>query len=93
MSRQDQIGKHATSIYTDNGYTCIKYHATDVVKFNSEKIILNSNGWQTTTTKTRMNQTSNQFGLGFYVSQKDFEWFVHHNGAIYDYFDGIELLR
>ena len=39
-------------------------------------VILDSGGWRTPTTKLRMNQASRQFGLGFHVYQKNFDWFV-----------------
>jgi hypothetical protein len=77
MANVNQVGQRATTIKVDdNGYTCITYHSTDVVKFNSKQIILNTGGWQTHTTKTRMNQASNQFKLGFKVYQKDYDWFA-----------------
>lgn len=81
MAQQHQIGSHRTNIFQGDGYTCVKYHNTNVVKFNDNKIVLNSGGWWTPTTKNRMNQTSNQFGLGFRVFQKDFVWFVDYQGA------------
>lgn len=59
MSGQDKIGSHKTKVFTDDeGYTNVVYHETAVVKFNAEKIILNSGGWRTNTTKLRMNQAS-----------------------------------
>ena len=101
----DTVGSHKTTIYHEGNHTCVKYHATDVVKFNDNEIILNSGGWHTNTTKMRMNQTSRQFGLRFNVYQKDFEWFVDYwygNGpADYsneqfqtiEFFDGLTLKR
>ncbi len=76
MSRQDKIGKHKTMMYKDNDYLCIKYHNTDVVKFNDLEIILNHGGWLTNTTKTRMNQAAWQYDLDYRVYQEDFVWFV-----------------
>lgn len=58
------------------------YHWTDVVVvsydhgYKERRVKLDSGGWQTATTKNRMNQASNQFDLGFYVFQKNFEWYV-----------------
>ncbi len=76
-----------------DGYTCIRYHSTEVVKFNDDEIILNSGGWQTVTTKLRMNQASNQFRLGFYVHQRQHEWFVTNSGRTYSFNDGMILER
>jgi hypothetical protein len=76
MARQDQLGTTATRVYQEDGMTCVRYHATDVVKFNEHVIELDTGGWETPTTKLRMNQASNQFNLGFYVYQKDYIWHV-----------------
>ena len=78
MARTDKVGTHKTAIYHSDGYTCIRYHSTEVVRFNADEIVLDSGGWQTVTTKLRMNQASNMFHLGFRVSQRQHEWFVDY---------------
>ena len=74
------IGTHKTSIRTASNLTSVRYWETDVVKFDNDKIILNNGGWYTSTTKKRMNQVSEQFNLGFYVYQRNYNWFVDYNG-------------
>ena len=88
-----------TSVYTgkDEALT-IKLHNTEIVKIyhintnplnqvHSGKIKLNHGGWQTVTTKRRMNEASDAFmpgGMGFKVYQKDFEWYIERdNGDTY----------
>ena len=93
MAQTEKIGTHATAIYENNGYIVVRYHATQVVKFNDHEIVLNSDGWQTHTTKNRMNQASNQFNLGFIVRQKDYNWHVYWDGQWRPFFDGIVLKR
>ena len=78
MAKTDKVGTHKTAIYHSDGYTCIRYHSTEVVRFNADEIVLDSGGWQTVTTKLRMNQASNMFHLGFRVSQRQHEWFVDY---------------
>ena len=78
MDRIQRVGTHKTSIITLEGMTSIVYHNTPVVQFNADKIILNSGGWDTRTTKTRMNQASNQYGLGFEVYQVNYSWYVDY---------------
>ena len=81
MSRLDTIGNHKTTVFTDElGYTCVVYHQTCVVKWNADRIILNTGGYKTATTKARMNQTANQFGLGFQVYQQNHVWYVGYAG-------------
>ena len=45
-------------------------------------LTLDDGGWATSTTKTRMNQASRQFGLGYRVFQKDYDWFIEVNGEV-----------
>ena len=85
------VGTHKTSIRTDDEHTIIRYHDTDVVKFNSDYIILNSGGWETVTTKRRMNQTSEQYGLGFHVFQKDYIWYVSTGNQTISFVDGMTI--
>ena len=93
MAQTQKVSGVATKIFTDNGMTNVVYHKTAVVKFNHSKIVLNSGGWRTVTTKTRMNQTSNQFNLGYQVFQKDFEWYVDFKGQTLEFTDGMELIK
>ena len=76
MAQTKEVRGVATSIFTEDGTTHVQYHSTRVVSFNDRCIVLRSGGHQTNTTKTRMNQTANQFGLDFKVYQHDFDWFV-----------------
>ena len=76
MGQTQTIGRTATKVEHHGENTYVRYHATDVVKFDSQCVMLDTGNWFTATTKLRMNQTSNQFGLGFSVYQKDYRWFV-----------------
>lgn len=93
MSRQSQIGKRATKVYETGGYTYVKYHATDVVCFNSKQIILRTGGWYSMTTKTRMNQASNEYDLGFGIFQSKGSWYVDMYGYTIDFEDDMVLPR
>ena len=93
MARQDTIGRRATTVSFDRGHIKVVYHSTAVVRFNMDEIILNRGGWKTPTTKSRMNQTSNQFMLGFTVFQKDFDWFVDYRHQTFEFEDGMTLKR
>jgi len=93
MAQQRKIGKTATSIFTENGATRVIYHGTPVVTFDAESVTLKSGGWRTATTKTRMNQAANQFGLGFSVSQKGGEWFIDTPQGRVPFVDGMRFAR
>jgi hypothetical protein len=84
MSRSD-IGKHKTIVAIfPTGRKTVTYHNTDVVTVEADgTVTLNNGGWKSNTTKLRMNQASRQFGLGFGVYQRDFEWFVSFKNPAY----------
>jgi len=63
----------------------VRYHSTDVVVVHNGEVTLNTNGWKTVTTKRRMNQAANQFGLGYYVFQEHHDWYVCWNGIVYPF--------
>lgn len=93
-SQQQRVGSHATSVHKDaDGFMAVVYQNTAVVRFNDHEVILNSNGWRTATTKTRMNQASNQYGLGFYVYQQEGQWFVRTPAGEVPFRDGMKFLR
>lgn len=85
------IGSHATTVSTTRGITSVVYHKTAVVQWGDGHITLNSGGWMTYTTKKRMNQTSETFGLGFKVFQKAGAWFVDYQGDTLDFTDNMQL--
>jgi hypothetical protein len=93
MPRMDKIGKGNTTISTAYGITSVVFHETPIVMFTNKYIQLDSGGWQTNTTKVRMNQASNQFDLGFYVYQEDYTWYVNFKGETFEFSDGMNLFR
>lgn len=94
MAQQLKVGKKSTKIYMDgDGFTCVKYHDTVVIKFKGGNVVLNSGGWQTATTKGRINQAFNQYNLPFSLYQKAGEWYVQkENETPVEFFDGITLV-
>jgi len=94
MSQQHRIGSHCTNWNCKDGVTRVTYHNTDVVTFTDDLIVLNTGGWFTATTKARMNQTSEQFDLGYRVFQRDWMWFVDYKGQTYSFTNNhVELSR
>ena len=93
MTQMNKVGKVATKVINNNFYTRVIYHDTEVIKFNDETIVLDSGGWETFTTKVRMNQASNEYNLGFQVYQRKFQWFVDFKGQTIPFDDGMMLRR
>lgn len=74
-------------------HVVVTYHDTNVVEFTDGMIFLSvgtytdANGktrqYRTATTKRRMNQASEYFGLGYKVFQRNFKWYIEErNGAV-----------
>lgn len=57
----------------DPEYRAIRLHDTNVLTFTPGQVVLDSGGWETRTTKARMNE---HLPSGLSVFQKDFDWFV-----------------
>jgi len=71
QTRKRKLGNNTYLVVRDdNGYG-IRLHNTEVVIHYKDRIVLNSGGWQTVTTKARMNEYTN-----LNICQKDFQWFV-----------------
>jgi hypothetical protein len=59
-------------------------HATNAVK-------LSSCGWQTVTTKSRLNAILSEVKYGCSVFQKQFDWYLSTNNQTVDFWDGMIL--
>ena len=87
------INGYKTRVLTDEGKTRVFFHGTPVVSFNEKTIELNTGGWRTRSTKVRMNQVSQEFGLGFRVFQKQNEWSVDYRDDIQPFVTDTHLLN
>lgn len=79
------LGRTATTAVRDGEQTEIAYHGTKVVIFDEHKIVLNTGGYLTNTTKRRMNEASDLFGLGYRVYAVKRLWHVTYGGKEYPY--------
>ena len=97
MTQTQRLSKNNTQVWSDDdpdGWMGVRLHNTNVVRWNGIDIVLSSGGWRTPTTKTRMNQASNEYGLGYQVYQKDFVWrVVLPNGTDVPFEDGMRFPR
>jgi hypothetical protein len=80
-----KVGNNTYAEILHDGTVAIKLHNTYVIKINPNgTYTLNSGGWQTVTTKDRINQYSPRR-----VYQRKYEWFVDINGKEYPFMDGM----
>jgi hypothetical protein len=88
----NQLSTYKTKWSQDAKGGVVIYTDTKIVNWRDKRITLNSDGWQTVTTKRKMNQASHQFGLGFGVYQRKGKWYVTTpKGEEVTYFDGISF--
>jgi len=67
-------------------------HGNLIARIGETWIELFDGGWQSKTTKSRLNAILREHGLpGECVFQKNFEWFIHINGATVPFFSGMRL--
>jgi hypothetical protein len=90
----NKLSNYKTTWTENNNGGCVTYTKTNIVKWTKDTIQLNSDGWESVTTKRKMNQASHQFCLQYSVFQKNFDWFVTTpNGETIPYFDGMIIFR
>ncbi len=67
MPHMDKLSSHATNITHDGAAMVVTYHRTQIVRFTDDTITLCMGGYDTVTTRRKMNQTAAQFRLPFIV--------------------------
>jgi|TARA_R110002096_G_C14546497_1_gene718853 hypothetical protein len=90
VMRSKKIGNNTFEVVYTDGSRAIRLHKTDIVTFIDGVIILDTNGWETVTTKARMNDYI-PTSLA-HVYQSKHIWYVTtaNDGDIL-YYDGIKL--
>jgi len=82
MPRMNKLSSYKTTITRDEaGATYVTYHRTVIVKFDDRSITLNTGGWDSVTTRRKMNQAARQFGLPFGVYRKAHVTYVQWAGG------------
>jgi hypothetical protein len=56
-------------------------HLIAWIGHKSRTLTIDSCGWQTNTTKSRLNVILNEFASRYYISQRNFEWFLNDRVA------------
>jgi hypothetical protein len=68
----------------------VKYHATDIIRVDPTNIVTLSNGgWDTPTTKDRLNQFLNCLSVSIY--QKKHVWYIVGDNGTFEFVNGIEV--
>ena len=72
---------------------CFVYlHGNHIATVMNDTMLLFDGGWQSNTTKSRLNALCNEFATGFGIFQKNWEWFVSDfQNTVVDFTDGITV--
>ena len=75
-----------TEVHIDSdGMSFVYLHGNKIAEVGEDFITLFDGGWQSTTTKSRLNAILHTFGCGFdSVFQKNFQWFFHDSARSVD---------
>ena len=87
-----------TGSFFDNDVYCeeskVFLHGNHIATYNhvNKELSLFDGGWQSNTTKSRLNALCYEFATGFSVFQKNWNWFVSDfQNTVIDFTDGITV--
>ena len=96
MNQAVQSGKDFTkantSVHHHEGVAIVRLHGSKIAEVGDGFITLFDGGWQTTTTKSRLNALMAEFcSPGEGVFQKAYQWFIKANGVTVPFQSGMKL--
>jgi len=81
-----------TEVITYTNASDVYLHGNLIARIGETWIELFDGGYQTNTTKSRLNALLSAFGMdGERVFAKNFDWFVSYNGSPIPFFSGMRL--
>jgi len=81
-----------TEVEFYNDISTVFLHGNKIAEIGDNFITLFDGGWQSNTTKSRLNAILRVHGIaGESVFQKNFEWFVNQQGGAIPFFSGMRL--
>ena len=79
--------------FTDCSTIVLHRTAIAVYDHNTQALKLNTGGWHSVTTKSRLNAILSELIAGARVYQKNFNWFLNYNNQTHDFNDGMILVN
>ena len=82
-----------TEVINADGVSSVYLHGNLIAEITDDAMKIFDGGWQSNTTKSRLNAIINRFCNGFTdgVFQKDFQWFISDNKVIHEFTNGYEF--
>ena len=94
-NRTNWAGSNTTVTYNDStncSSVFLHGHQIATVDHSTNAVKVSSCGWQTVTTKSRLNAILSEVKYGCSVFQKQWNWYVSFRGQTQDFVDGMILL-
>ena len=94
-NKANWAGSNTTVCYNDSSNCSSVYlhgHQIATLCHETKAVKLSSCGYQTNTTKSRLNAILDEVKYGCRVFQKNWNWFVSFNNQTQDFFDNMILL-
>ena len=94
-NKSNWAGSNTTVCYNDSSNCSSVYlhgHQIAVLDHHTNALKLDSCGYETVTTKSRLNAILEEVKYGCRVFQKNWNWFVSYNNQTESFFDGMILL-
>jgi hypothetical protein len=89
ISSGQNFGSGNTTVITQGEITEVLLHGNKIAEFYGGTLQIFDGGWQSKTTKSRLNAILQPLGWGIF--QKDYEWFVNYNGENVPFESGMIL--
>ena len=83
-----------TTVITEDDISTVMLHGNHIATYyhDTKELALFDGGWQSNTTKSRLNALCYEFATGFGVFQKNWEWFVSDfSNSKKEFADGITV--
>ena len=84
-----------TTVITEDDISTVMLHGNHIATYyhDTKELALFDGGWQSNTTKSRLNALCSELATGFSVFQKNWEWFVSdfQSKTVKDFVDGITV--
>ena len=96
LSNKGNWSKSNTQVeYNEStNFSTVKLHGHSIATYDHalKAVKISSCGYETVTTKSRLNAILQEVKYGCSVFQKQFEWFVSYGDDVKDFFDGMILI-
>ena len=84
------IRKKATSYEKSGEEIIFRLYHTNIVVIRPHEVVLNSGGYQTVTTKRRMNEILKEYNINYTVEAYKGDWYINNLQEV-PFFDGMKL--